>query len=196
MENLQRPGALIVAAALLLSASASHARSLKPEEIEKLEDGWPILILLEDDDQFVGGSSHILVEEDIDEAWSAVQDAAIYPALYPTVLESTVIKTTDDTRIVKMVHGNKLVKATCYLRYKADDESRRLSWRLDKTKKNDLADARGSIRFSRYKDGRTLMSMSTILDIGNEFIEKTFGDRIVKGLLYLPYKFSKYMSRL
>ncbi|MBW2261260.1 MAG: hypothetical protein JRG91_04735, partial [Deltaproteobacteria bacterium] len=83
-----------------------------------------------------------------------------------------------------------------YVSYRTNAKKHRLSWRLDKSRKSDITETRGSIRFSRYQDGRTLMTMTTLLDIGNEFIEKMFGDRVAKGLLYLPYKFRKHLSRL
>ncbi len=186
---------LLVIAALLAPLPAG-ARSLTNKEVKRLESGQQVMILLDDDPDFVGGSSLILLEEDIEKAWTTVQDPSIFVELYPTVLESKVVSRTEEGTTVKMVHGNKLVKAVCYVTYRANAEKHRLSWRLDKTRKSDISDTTGSIRFSRYEDGRTLMTMTTLLDIGNEFIEKMFGDRVAKGLLYLPYKFRKHLSRL
>jgi hypothetical protein len=181
-------------AAGILAAAPAGARPLTVKEVERLEQGWPILILL-DGDEYLGGSSYILLEQDIDTAWNAIQDPGMYSEIYPTVHESKVVGSEGDDVVVKMVHGNKVVKAICYLSYRADSEKYKLTWRLAKNKKSDVNDTRGSIRFSRYKDGRTLLTMSTVLDIGNDFIEKMFGDRIIKGLLYMPYKFRKYLER-
>lgn len=193
---MQDPRACLLVIAALLAPLPVQARSLTNKEVKRLESGQQVMILLDNDPDFVGGSSLILIEEDIETAWTTVQDPSIFKELYPTVLESKVVSRTDDGTTVKMVHGNKLVKAVCYVTYRANAKKHRLSWRLDKTRKSDIADTTGSIRFSRYEDGRILMVMTTLLDIGNEFIEKTFGDRVAKGLLYLPYKFRKHLSRL
>lgn len=193
---MQDPRASLLVIAALLAPLPVQARSLTNKEVKRLESGEQVMILLENDPEYVGGSSHILIEEEIETAWTEVQDPAIFEELYPTVLESKVVSRTDGATTIKMVHGNKLVKAVCYVSYRANSEKHRLSWRLDKTRKSDISETQGSIRFSRYKDGRTLMTMTTLLDIGNELIEKMFGDRVAKGLLYLPYKFRKHLSRL
>jgi hypothetical protein len=197
MKKVMRdPRACLLVIAAMLAPLPVQARSLTIKEVKRLESGKQVMILLDDDPDYVGGSSQILIEEDIETAWTVVQDPAIFAELYPTVLESKVVSRTDGATTIKMVHGNKLVKAVCYVSYRTNSEKRRLSWRLDKTRKSDIAETVGSIRFSRYQDGRTLMTMTTLLDIGNEFIEKMFGDRVAKGLLYLPYKFRKHLTRL
>jgi hypothetical protein len=197
MKKVMRdPRACLLVIAALLVPLPVQARSLTSKEVKRLENGEQIMILLQNDPDYVGGSSHILIDEPLETAWSEVQDPAIFEELYPTVLESKVVSRTDGGTTIKMVHGNKLVKATCYVTYRANTKKHRLSWRLDKTRKSDISETQGSIRFSRYQDGRTLMIMTTLLDIGNEFIEKMFGDRVAKGLLYLPYKFRKHLSRL
>jgi hypothetical protein len=105
-----------------------------------------------------------------------------------------VVKKQGNKQIVKMVQGNKLVKATYYLNYKAEPGTYKLSWKLNKSMPHDISDSRGFFQFSKYKDGRTLMKMSTILDLGNEAVEKLFGEKIAAGLLRLPKKFRKYLA--
>jgi hypothetical protein len=195
MKRTVKAAALLVSAALVLVSLPADAAKLSAKQIKKLEQGWQVTTMMKNDGGYVGGTAHILMKEDIDRAWKEIQKPKVYTRLYPTVVEAKVLSTEGKDTLVKMVHGNKVLKATCYLNYRAEDDKHRLHWRLAKKKPNDIADTRGSIKLSRYKDGRTLMTMSTVLDIGNDFIEKMFGDRIVKGLLWLPYKFRQHLSR-
>ncbi|MBW2263568.1 MAG: hypothetical protein JRG91_16525, partial [Deltaproteobacteria bacterium] len=169
-KGMRDPRACLFVIAALLAPLPVQARSLTNEELKRLESGQQVMILLDDDPEYVGGSSHILIEDDIKTAWTVVQDPAIFEKLYPSVLESKIVSRTDGATTIKMVHGNKLVKAVCYVSYRTNAKKHRLSWRLDKSRKSDITETRGSIRFSQYQDGRTLITMTTLLGIGNEFI--------------------------
>jgi hypothetical protein len=144
---------------------------------------------------YIGGNSYGLLDEDIEKAWNAIQDARVYAKIYPTTIESKTVKKKGNKQIVKMVQGNKMVKTTYYLNYKSNHGKYKLSWKLNKTMPHDIADSRGYFQFSTYKDGRTLMKMSTVLDLGNELIEKLFGEKIAAGLLRLPQKFRKFLAK-
>jgi ribosomal protein L22 len=190
--------AALVALALAVAtlSTAASAGSLTKDQVKDLEQGKVIMVHIEGKGTgYIGGNSYGLMDEDIDKAWNAIQDARVYALIYPTTLESKVIKKKGNKQIVKMVQGNKLVKATYYLNYTADEKAYKLSWKLNKSMPSDIADSRGHFQFSKYKDGRTLMTMSTILDLGNEVVEKLFGEKIAAGLLRLPKKFRKYLAK-
>ncbi|MBW2260627.1 MAG: hypothetical protein JRG91_01535 [Deltaproteobacteria bacterium] len=183
--------------ALIAAPAAATAKSMSKDQVKKVEDGKVIMIHMKEKawKGYIGGNSYGLMDEDIEKAWNAIQDARIYAKIYPTTIESKTVKKKGNKQIVKMVQGNKMVKATYYLNYLSDHENYKLSWKLNKTMPHDIADSRGYFQFSTYKDGRTLMKMSTVLDLGNEIIEKLFGEKIAAGLLRLPKKFRKFLAK-
>jgi len=187
----------LLVATLCAAPSAAAAKGLSKDQVQQLEDGKVIMIHMDKDDGkgYIGGNSYGLMDEDIEKAWNAIQDARVYAKIYPTTIESKTVKKKGNKQIVKMVQGNKMVKATYYLNYTSDHEDYKLSWKLNKSMPHDIADSRGYFQFSTYKDGRTLMKMSTVLDLGNELIEKLFGEKIAAGLLRLPKKFRKFLAK-
>lgn len=196
MREARTGAAVALACALATLCTAASAGGLSKDQVKDLEKGKVIMIHLEGESQgYIGGNSYGLLDEEIDKAWNAIQDARVYAIIYPTTLESKTIKKKGNKQIVKMVQGNKMVKATYYLNYTADEAKYKLSWKLNKSMPSDIADSRGFFQFSKYKDGRTLMQMSSILDLGNEVIQKLFGEKIAAGMLRLPKKFRKYLAK-
>ncbi len=189
--------AAAVLAVLVAAPGAASAGSLSKDQVKELEDGKVIMIHMDEQEGkgYIGGNSYGLLDEDIEKAWNAIQDARVYAKIYPTTIESKTVKKKGNKQIVKMVQGNKMVKATYYLNYTSNHDQYKLSWKLNKTMPHDIADSRGYFQFSTYKDGRTLMKMSTVLDLGNEIIEKLFGEKIAAGLLRLPKKFRKFLAK-
>lgn len=182
---------------LLVATPAASAKSLSKKQVEELEDGKIIMIHMGEKEGkgYIGGNSYCLMDEDIGKAWNAIQDARVYAKIYPTTVESKTVKKKGNKQIVKMVQGNKLVQTTYYLNYKASHTKYKLSWKLNKNMPHDIADSRGYFQFTTYKDGRLLMKMSTVLDLGNAMIEKLFGEKIAAGLLRLPKKFRKFLGK-
>lgn len=197
---MRENGTRIVVAALLalfLPHGQARAKGLTKDQVQKLEDGKVVMIHLDEGGSkgYIGGNSYGLMDEDIEKAWNAIQDARVYARIYPTTIESKTVKKKGNKQIVKMVQGNKMVQATYYLNYLANHDEHKLSWKLNKSMPHDIADSRGYFKFSTYKDGRTLMKMSTVLDLGNEIVEKLFGEKIAAGLLRLPKKFRKFLAK-
>jgi len=180
-----------------LAMDPAWAAGLTEKQIGDLEEGETVMIKLDADEGkgYIGGTSYGLMDHDIDKAWSAIQDPKVYPKIYPTTLESELVEAQGNKSIVKMVQGNQVVNATYYLQYKSYPGKYKLTWKLDDTRPHDIADCRGYFRFSRYEDGRTLMKMTTVLDLGNAAVEKLFGDKIAKGILKMPKKFRKFLDK-
>lgn len=181
----------------LLAPQAAQAKKLSNKQVGELEDGKLIMIHLDEDSGkgYIGGTSYGLIDEDMDKAWNAIRDANVYPKIYPTTMKSETVYKKGNKSIVRMVQGNKVVKATYYLNYKVDEENYKLSWKLNKSKPHDINDSRGYFQFSEYKDGRILMKMTSVLDIGNDIIEKLFGEKIAVGMLKMPKKFRKFLAK-
>jgi ribosome-associated toxin RatA of RatAB toxin-antitoxin module len=192
-------GTAVVVTAFIAVAWAAEARAdgLTQEQIAEMEDGTCIRIKLEKDEQkgFIGGTSYALIDQDIDKIWNAITDADVYPKIYPTTIESKTVYEKGNKSLVKMVQGNKVVKATYFLDYTTNDKKHKLSWKLNKSKPHDIHDSRGYFRFAPYKDGRILMKMVTVVDLGNAVIEKLFGNKIARGMLKLPMKFRRFLKK-
>ena len=188
-----------IAAAVIasLAPGSALADGLSSSQVNELESGKVVMVKLDEGGGkgYIGGSSYALMDEDIEKAWNAIQDAKLFPKLYPTTLESKVVSKKDNKFTVKMVQGNAVVKATYYLNYEAEPDVHKLSWKLNKAKPHDIADSRGNIQFDEWKDGRTFMKMSCIVDIGNDVLEKMFGDEIAMGLLRMPMKLRKFLKK-
>jgi hypothetical protein len=185
-----------IAVSMVLPATAG-AKGLSKQQVKELESGSVVMVKLDEDGGkgFIGGSSYALLKEDIDKAWNAIQDAKLYAMIYPTTMESKEVYKKGNNSLVKMVQGNKLAKATYYLDYTAEPDQRKLSWKMNQKKPHDINDSRGVIQFTEYKDGRTFMKMTCVVDLGNDVIEKMFGDKIAMGLLRLPMKFRKFLMK-
>jgi hypothetical protein len=195
-EGTYRAPATLILAAAVLFPVAVESKGLSKGQVNELEEGKLVMVHLDDKGKgYIGGNSYGLLDEDLDKCWNAIQDARVYAKIYPTTLESKTVKKKGNKSIVKMVQGNKVVQATYYLNYTADPENYKLSWKLNKTMPHDIADSRGYFQFSTYKDGRVLMKMSTVLDLGSSMVEKLFGEKIAVGLLKLPKKFRKFLAK-
>lgn len=188
----------MAAAALVLAAlvlpRGSLARKLTDEEVERLEAG-KVIMLPFDKKKYLGGHSYILLDEKLSKSWKAIQDARVYEEIYPTTKESKVVEQGENSSVVKMVQKQGAYKITYYLDYTSDPKIHKLSWDLNKDKPHDINHSSGHFKFSKYKDGRTLMKMYTKLDLGSKFIKTFFGKRIAAGLLRLPKKFRKFLAK-
>ncbi len=193
-------GPVLLLAAMALSTTAprmARAEGLSPKQVKELESGNVVMVKLDESGGkgYIGGSSYALFPDDIGKAWNAIKDVKLFPKIYPTTMESKLIYQKGNKSLVKMVQGNKVVSATYYLDYTAEEDAYKLSWKMNKKKPHDINDSRGYIQFTEYKDGRTFMKMTCVVDLGNEVIEQMFGDKIAMGLLRLPMKFRKFLQK-
>lgn len=186
--------ALFIFAFIAFNFKAACLPKFSPEQIKILEKGdlLKLPISPKKSGGFIGGRSYILIKDDIDTCFKVVLDLKNYYIFYDdTLIETRIINKNKNKFLVKMVYGKGPIKMTYYADYIANPKNHSIKFTLNKNYPNDVKDARGYIKFSRYDEERVLMTNVTLVEFGNSIILKIFGNKIVNGMLKLP----KYVKR-
>jgi len=162
---------------------------LTPEQIGRLEEGKVVLFKKGSKDaqgnSLGKGRVMMLVDKPCKEVIKCLWDHDAWPEYMPHLVKIEDYYKKDNEIGVHETLRILLNKVQYYVIHTYDEKAGTLSWRLDKSKKNDINDTTGSWTIKPYGQNRTLIDYSVTVDSGMpipKFIENFLFNRDLPGV--------------
>ncbi len=182
--------AVMLATSLLLLA-VTHARAqgaataeLTAPEVARLNAGN--VVVKTNTYTAAGGNraarikAYCVIKKPLDAVWAVMLDYQKFDEFMPRLAKVEILERTRDTVKVTEAVSVALRTVTYTLDLKFDHAQRRVSWTLDKSRKNDIADTSGAWEFVRYGRGTTLARYTSSVDSGM-FVPRFLEELLVKS---------------
>lgn len=182
-------------AASLSVASPARAEPLTAEETSRLQAGQVVARNVDaHDGQYVGGVSYALVDAPPVRVLAALLDPAAYLHILPLAQETREVGWVDGDRLYYFRHGSSLGSGgyTCRVHTEAGGTLR--FW-MDPSQPHDIDDAWGYFRVDDAGNGRTLLTVGILVDLGFGFARLLFEERIRTRLLTTPGLVKRYVEK-
>ena len=170
---MRRLSLVILAAALPCFAAEEWAdveSLLTPETISRLERGDVILFKKRTKDaqgRSLGkGRVVALVNRPFDQVWDHLCRFEDHPEFMPRLVDIELYQVDGDTRGTKETVALPFKKVCYHIIQKPDKETGTLTWRLDRTKENDIRDTSGTWRLKPHGEDRCIVAYSAVVDSG------------------------------
>lgn len=189
--------ALGIAVVLCLAAvgaaeekAAGATAGLTPEQIGRLEQGKVVVFKKGSKDaqgnSLGKGQVMMLVNKPRDEVLKYIRDHDAWPEFMPHLVKIEEYYKKDNEVGVKETLRILFKKIQYYILQTYDEKAGTLTWRLDKSKKNDIKDTTGSWTIKPYGKDRCLIDYSVVVDSGipiPKFIENFLFNRDLPGVV-------------
>ena len=145
--------------------------------------------------QYVGGVSYAIIDAPQVRVLAALLDPAAYLHILPLVQETREVGWSDGDRLYYFRHGSSLGSGgyTCRVHPEAGGTLR--FW-LDPSQPHDIDDAWGYFRVDDAGNGRTLLTVGMLVDLGFGFARLLFEERIRSRLLTTPGLVKRYVEKV
>lgn len=180
-----------VAVAVAAIAPAAPAQEFDAAERRELERGEPVRrpsTRARDGRQLVGGTAWRVIPRPLDEVWRGVEDAEHLCQMLPECVEQRVVVRGDSRRTVRITHVYGPIRASYHVHVELRPEEHDLSFRLDRSRPNDVREAWGFLTLAPYRgrDDRTLVTWGVMADPGSEIMTGILGGAVQASLLRVP----------
>lgn len=183
---------MLATSLLLLAVTHAHGMTrahgaataeLTVEEVARLNAGD---VVVSTDTATAGGGSraatikaYCVINKPLDAVWAVMLDYQKFDEFMPRLTKMEILERTRDTAKVTETVRAGLRTVTYTLDLKFDHARRRVSWALDKSRKNDIADTSGAWEFVPWGRGTTLVRYTTSVDSGM-FVPRFLEELLVK----------------
>jgi len=188
----------LLAVAVLVPVPSSEAQQFTRTERRTLEEGQPVRHPRSQNRSghaFVGGNAWRVIPRPLDEVWRSLNDSAHLCQMLPQCVGQRVVVAGSDRRVMRFTHEYGPIRASYHMRMDLDQASHDLSFRLDRSRPNDVREAWGFLNVRRYRgsDARTLVSWGVMADPGSQIMTTLLGGAVQASLLRVPDELHDYM---
>jgi hypothetical protein len=214
MHSITRPNSALRAAAavtlvgLLLGlalwphsraeALTSGARAFSTEEERALRAGELVVRpteVVRGDARLMGGLSWQLVSAPAERVWRAINDVRTYPRFLPAVEEARLIEQNGIEQRLFIRHRVGFVNASYFVLATPDVAAGRMRFRLDRSRPSSIRDAFGELRVTPYPDGRSVVSLAILADVGEGLVAGLVRSNVHQWMLRVPTQLKKYVEK-
>ncbi|MBX3269683.1 MAG: hypothetical protein KF729_05455 [Sandaracinaceae bacterium] len=190
--------ALAASAAGLALAPAGGAQQFTRDEVRELERGEPVRrprTQQRAGQSFVGGTAWRVIPRPIAEVWRGVEDADHLCDMLPQCVEQRVLSRADARRTLRFTHEYGPIRASYHVRVELRPDARDVSFRLDRSRPNDVRDAWGFLELAPYRGelDRTLVTWGVMADPGSRIMTGVLGGAVQASLLRVPDEMYDYL---
>lgn len=194
-----RPGllALVLGVSSLCFTSPGRAEPLTAEETTRLASGQVVARNVDAElhgGQYVGGVSYALIDAPPVRVLAALLDPAAYLHILPLAQETREVGWVDGDRLYYFRHGSSLGSGGYTCRVHPEPGGTVRFW-MDPSQPHDIDDAWGYFRVDDAGDGRTLLTVGMLVDLGFGFARLLFEERIRNRLLTTPGLVKRYVEK-
>ncbi len=173
------------------TAPSSAAQDFDAAERRELERGEPVRRPSTREragQQLVGGTAWRVIPRPLEEVWRGVEDAEHLCQMLPECVEQRVVARGDARHTVRITHEYGPIRASYHVRVELRPEQHDLSFRLDRSRPNDVREAWGFLTLAPYRgrDDRTLVTWGVMADPGSEIMTGILGGAVQASLLRVP----------
>jgi hypothetical protein len=194
--------ALLVAFAWLgpessASALSSDSRSFSAEEEQSLRSGQLVVRpteVVRGGARLMGGLAWQVVSASPQRVWRAMTDVRTYPRFLPAVEEVRFVETSGTDQRLFIRHRMGFVGASYFVLATNDAQSYRVKFRLDRSRPSSIRDAFGELRVSPYPDGRSVVSLAILADVGEGLIAGLVRKNVHEWMLRVPQQLKKFVE--
>jgi hypothetical protein len=145
---------------------------------------------------YVGGVAYQVVRADSYQVLAALANAESLPHALPATLEATMLSRDGRTARVELVQGKApfLVRYTLVLEQSETGNAIRF-W-LDPSRPHDIDDVWGFFRVEAFGEGKSLVTVAAVVDIGSGLGRALFEDRVQRTILRAPSRIRSFVEPL
>ncbi len=149
--------------------------------------------------RYVGGVSYAVVGASVAELTALLNDMSAYTQVLPHARDAKLVGKLGGDRLVEITQGTSFVQTAYTLRMRADDDSRRVRFWLDRSRPHGIDDAWGFFQVDplpEASDGspRVLLSYGILVDLGPGLMRDLFEARIQASMLTVPERLRQYAT--
>ncbi len=142
----------------------------------EVRDGW----------NMIGGQAWQVIDAPPEAVWKAANDLPRYTEMVPGLSESNVTERRGRVAHVVLRHVYGAIDFSYPLRFEFRPEERIAVFRLDHSKKSDLRAGWGFVRVRPWKGGKTLLTFSALVDIGDGILVSIIRSAVRGYMLIIP----------
>ncbi len=172
-----------------LGARESTAQGFSQAERAKLDEGKLVQrpkSESRDGWNLIGGQAWQVIDMSPEAVWRAANDFDHYPKMVPGLRTAKVSRRKDHVVHVTFRHVYGALDVSYPLRFEFRPEEKVAVFRLDHTKPSDLRAGWGFFRIRPWKNGRTLLTVSGLVDIGSGILVSIIRPAVKRYLLLIP----------
>lgn len=185
----------LLLAAVTVTAGAQDFDRAERRELERGEPVRRPRTQQRDGHQFVGGTAWRVIPRPLAEVWRGVEDAESLCRMLPECVEQRVVTRGDARRVLRFTHEYGPLRASYHVRMELHPDQHDLSFRLDRTRPNDVREAWGFLTLEPYRGQgeRTLVTWGVMADPGSRIMAGIFGGAVQASLLRVPDEMYDYL---
>lgn len=183
--------------ALALPAFASETREFSVQEEAELRAGKLVVrpqVRNVRGSQYLGGMAWQLVDAPPSSVWSALDDPHAYQKFLPAAEEVRLMATNGAIESLYVQHKLGFVSGSYWIRVLHNAPQKLVRVRLDKSHPGSIRDAWAEIRVSPYGNGKTIVSMVIMADLGEGLFVGLIRSNIHTWMLRVPELLKKYVE--
>lgn len=179
------------------AALTSDSRVFTAEEEQSLRAGQLVVRpteVLRGDARLMGGLAWQVVSATPQRVWRVMTDVRAYPRFLPAVEEARFIENSGLSRRLFIRHRMGFVGVSYFVLATNDAASGRVRFKLDRSRPSGLRDAFGELRVSPYPDGRSVVSLAVLADVGEGLIAGLVRKNVHEWMLRVPAQLKKFVE--
>jgi hypothetical protein len=179
------------------SALSSDSRAFTAEEEQSLRSGQLVVRpteVVRAGARLMGGLAWQVVNAAPQRVWRVMTDVRAYPRFLPAVEEARFIDNSGLDRRVFIRHRMGFVGVSYFVLATNDAAASRVRFKLDRTRPSSIRDAFGELRVSPYPDGRSVVSLAVLADVGEGLIAGLVRKNVHEWMLRVPAQLKKFVE--
>lgn len=145
---------------------------------------------------YVGGTAYRVIPRPLAEVWRAVEDSPRMCQMLPECTRQRVVSRQSDRVVMRFTHEYGPVVASYHVRIELDADAHDLSFRLDRSRPNDVREAWGFLQLAPYRgrEDQTLVTWGVMADPGSALMTSLIGGMVQASLLRVPDEMYDYLQ--
>ena len=180
-----------------VSALSSDSRAFTAEEEQALRSGQLVVRpteVVRGGSRLMGGLAWQVVDAAPSRVWQVMTDVRAYPRFLPAVEEARFIDNSGADRRLFIRHRMGFVGVSYFVLATNDAASGRVRFKLDRSRPSGLRDAFGELRVSSYPNGRSVVSLAILADVGQGLIAGLVRKNVHEWMLRVPAQLKKFVE--
>jgi Polyketide cyclase / dehydrase and lipid transport len=180
-------------------ALTSGARAFSTQEERALRAGELVTRpseVVRGESRLMGGLSWQLVSASPERVLRAINDVRTYPRFLPAVEEARLIDQHGNEQRLFIRHRLGFVNVGYFVLATPDVADSRMRFRLDRSRPSSIRDAFGELRVTPYPDGRSVVSLAILADVGEGLVAGLVRSNVHEWMLRVPAQLKKYVEKV
>jgi carbon monoxide dehydrogenase subunit G len=183
-----------------VAALASDSRAFSSEEERALREGQLVVRrseVVRGQARLIGGLSWQLVHASPERVWRALRDVRTYHRFLPAVEEARFVEYIGREQRLFIKHRMGFINASYFVlaSMNTDGAKGRIAFRLDHSRPSSIRDAFGELRVTPYPDGKSVVSLAILADVGEGLLRGLVRSNVHEWMLRVPEQLKKFVER-